>query len=142
MALMAAFDVLLDPIYFGSGNTLYEAMVYGTPIVTYPAQFMRGRIVAGAYNQLGIDDAPIAQRIADYAPLALALGKDIARRTALRDSLHGALHGALHGNGKSLFEDHQVIREFEIFFDAALAAATHGERLPAGWRPDAIETRI
>jgi predicted O-linked N-acetylglucosamine transferase (SPINDLY family) len=133
MALMAAFDVLLDPIYFGSGNTLYEALVYGTPIVTFPAPFMRGRIVAGAYKQMRVDAAPVAQRIADYAPLALALGKDAARRTALRETLREA--------GKTLFEDHQVIREFETFFDAALATATRGERLPGGWQPDDIEVR-
>lgn len=133
MALMAAFDVLLDPIYFGSGNTLYEAMVYGTPIVTFPAPFMRGRIVAGAYEQLGIADAPVVQNLSDYAPLALALGRDIARRAALRETIRAA--------GKSLFEDHQVIREFETFIEAALAAAARGEPLPAGWRPDAVTTR-
>ncbi len=60
VALMVHFDLLLDPLHFGSGNTLYEALACGTPIVTWPGHFMRGRIVAGAYRQMGLADAPVA----------------------------------------------------------------------------------
>lgn len=127
MGLMAHFDVLLDPIHFGSGNTLYEAMVYGKPIVTWPGRFMRGRIVAGAYQQMGLMDAPIAERLEDYAPLALALGGDIARRTRLREAL---IQGA-----KALFADQQAVRELETFVLAALQTAANGEKLPSGWSP-------
>jgi predicted O-linked N-acetylglucosamine transferase (SPINDLY family) len=128
MALMAHFDVLLDPIHFGSGNTLYEAMVYGKPIVTWPGRFMRGRIVAGAYRQMCIADAPIARRLEDYAPLALALGRDEARRTALRE--------ALAQGARKLFADLRAVREFEAFLEAAVAAAGRGEKLPPGWHPE------
>jgi Predicted O-linked N-acetylglucosamine transferase, SPINDLY family len=129
MALMAHMDVLLDPIHFGSGNTLYEAMVYGTPIVTWPGKFMRGRIVAGAYRQMGIADAPIAPRLEDYAPLALALGRDPERRRALRQA-------SLAAADRELFADMQAVREFETFLEAAVAAAANGQKLPSGWRPD------
>jgi predicted O-linked N-acetylglucosamine transferase (SPINDLY family) len=129
MALMAHIDVLLDPIHFGSGNTLYEAMVYGTPLVTWPGRFMRGRIVAGAYRQMGIADAPIAPRLEDYAPLALALGRDPERRRALR-------HASLEAAGRELFADMRALREFEAFIIAAVAAAGRGERLPAHWKPN------
>jgi predicted O-linked N-acetylglucosamine transferase (SPINDLY family) len=129
MTLMAHIDVLLDPIHFGSGNTLYEAMVYGTPVVTWPGQFMRGRIVAGAYRQIGITDAPIALCLEDYAPLALALGRDPERRRALR-------HASLEAAGRELFGDMRALREFEAFIKAAVAAAGRGEKLPAGWKPD------
>lgn len=130
MMLMAHFDVLLDPPNFGSGNTLYEAMVYGTPIVTWPGRFMRGRIVAGAYRQMGIADAPIAQTLADYAPLALALGRDAPRRQAFRQACVGAAQA-------ELFSDAKAVREFELFFEAAVDAAALGRRLPRGWRPGA-----
>ena len=129
MALMAHFDVLLDPIHFGSGNTLYEAMVYGKPIVTWPGRFMRGRIVAGAYQQMGLTDAPIALQLEDYAPLALALGRDAERRTRLRQSL---AQGA-----KELFADFRAVREFEAFLTMAVTAAGRGEKLPSGWRHEA-----
>ncbi|MFO1083238.1 MAG: tetratricopeptide repeat protein [Reyranellaceae bacterium] len=127
LALMATFDVLLDPIHFGSGNTLYEAVVHGTPIVTWPGRFMRGRIVAGAYRQMGLADAPIAERLEDYAPLALALGRDPARRAALRR--------AAQAKAGALFADHQAVREFEAFLAASVEAAGRNETLPAGWRP-------
>ena len=126
-AMMAQFDVLLDPVHFGSGNTLYEAMIHGTPIVTWPGRFMRGRIVAAAWRQMGIADAPIAGRLEDYAPLALALGRDPARRAALRRAARAA--------AGALFEDIQAVRAFESFVTAAAAAAARGEKLPPGWRP-------
>ncbi|SEH33792.1 tetratricopeptide repeat protein [Magnetospirillum fulvum] len=127
--MLAHIDILLDPIHFGSGNTLYEAMVGGTPVITWPGQFMRGRIVAGAYRQMGIADAPIAPRIEDYAPLALALGRDPDRREALRQSLRSAA-------GRDLFMDMSAVRGIEAFLDAAVAAAGRGERLPTDWHPD------
>lgn len=128
MMLMAHFDVLLDPPHFGSGNTLYQAMVYGTPIVTWPGRFMRGRIVAGAYRQMGIADAPIAPTLADYAPLALALGRDAPRRQALRQA-------CLAAAGGKLFSDMQAVKEFELFVTAAVETTVRGGRLPSGWRP-------
>ncbi|MFA7240403.1 MAG: tetratricopeptide repeat protein [Sulfuricellaceae bacterium] len=129
MELMACMDVLLDPIHFGSGNTLYEAMVYGTPIVTWPGRFMRGRIVAAAYRQMGVADAPIAQRLEDYAPLALALGRDPERRRALRSA-------SLEAAERELFADMRVVREFEAFLEAAVTAAGRGKKLPVGWKPE------
>ncbi len=129
MAVVARMDVLLDPLHFGSGNTLYDAMVYGTPVVTWPGRFARGRNVAAAYRQMGVADAPIAQRLEDYAPLALALGRDSERREALRAA-------SLEAAGHKLFEDMHAVREFECFLEAALDAAANEQKLPTGWQPD------
>ena len=127
MAIMAQMDVLLDPLHFGSGNTLYDAMVCGTPVVTWPGRFARGRNVAAAYRQMGVADAPIAQRLEDYAPLALALGRDAERRSALRAA---SLAASQH-----LFEDMQAVREFESFLEASVAAAAKSQKLQTSWRP-------
>jgi len=129
MAVMAHMDLMLDPIHFGSGNTLYDAMINGTPVVTWPGRFARGRNVAAAYRQMGVADAPIALRLEDYAPLALALGRDPERRRALRQTSREAAE-------RELFEDVRAVREFEIFLEAAVDAAGRGEKLPVGWRPD------
>jgi len=134
MALISHMDVLLDPIYFGSGNTLYQAMVYGTPVVTWPGPFMRGRIVAGAYRQMGIADAPIALHLQDYANVALALGRDPERNHALRQTLREAAN-------LELLADMRAVREFEIFLEAAVAAAGRGEQLPTGWKPKIQEVQ-
>ncbi len=128
IALQGLIDVLLDPIHFGGGNTFYEAMIYGTPIVTWPGQFMRGRIVTGGYRQMSVEDAPIALQLEDYAPLALALGRDSKRRRALREV-------SVEAAGRELFEDMKAVREFEVFLEAAVDAVANGEKLPAGWRP-------
>ncbi|MFO1160977.1 MAG: tetratricopeptide repeat protein [Reyranellaceae bacterium] len=127
LALMSHFDVVLDPLHFGSGNTLYEAMLFGTPIVTWPGRFMRGRVVAAAYRQMGLADPPIAATLQDYAPLALALGRDPARREALRRASRAA--------ASALFADIDAVREFESFVEAALDAAGRGEKIAAGWQP-------
>jgi|GEM_PF-293752 len=128
MMLMACVDLLLDPIYFGSGNTMYEAMVYGTPVVTCASEFMRGRFVAGCYKQMGIENAPVANCIEDYSKIALTLGSDLAQRQNLREKLREAAK-------KELFSDMRAVKEFEIFLLSAVKAAQLGEKLPVGWRP-------
>ncbi|MCS6917744.1 MAG: tetratricopeptide repeat protein, partial [Chitinophagales bacterium] len=45
LGLMVHFDVVLDPIHFGSGNSFFEAMAYGKPVVTWPGRFARARLV-------------------------------------------------------------------------------------------------
>ncbi|MEQ1590092.1 MAG: tetratricopeptide repeat protein, partial [Gallionella sp.] len=128
MAVMSHMDVLLDPLHFGSGNTFYDAMVIGTPVVTWPGKFGRGRNVAAAYRQMKIADAPIAQRLEEYAPLALALGRDPVRRQGLREA-------SLEAASQCLFEDMQAVREFESFLEDAVVAAGHGEKLVENWSP-------
>jgi protein O-GlcNAc transferase len=120
MAVLSHMDVLLDPLHFGSGNTFYDAMVFGTPVVTWPGQFGRGRNVAAAYQQMEILNAPVATRLEDYAPLALALGRDPARRQALRES-------SLVAASQYLFEDIQAVREFESFLEDTVAAAAFSQ---------------
>jgi len=128
MALLAHFDVVLDPIHFGSGNTLYESMAYGKPIVTWPGRFARGRFVAAAYQQMGLTDvAPIAPSIETYAATALAFGRDAERRRAFTER-------ALAVAGRELYGDVQTVRLFETVVIAALQAAARGEKLPSGWR--------
>ena len=128
MALMGKMDILLDPIHFGSGNTFYESMIYGVPTVTWPGQFMRGRIVAGAYKQMGITDAPIAERLTDYANLAVELGNDDEKRSHLKERLQNAAK-------EHLFSDISIVQEVEKFFLAAIDVADKGEKLKTGWIP-------
>ena len=101
--------------------------------MTTPGAFMRARIVAGAYEQMGLADAPVSATVEGYAPLALALGRDPARRARLRAELKAAA-------AAGLYADSAAAREFEAFLAAAVAAAAAGERLPSGWRPPVMET--
>ncbi len=130
LGLLARVDILLDPLHFGSGNSFYEGAIRGTPVVTWPGRFMRGRIVAGAYRQMGLADAPVAARPEDYASVALAWGRDPDRCRAFR-------RAAQEAAGRELLADTRAVREFEAFLEAAVASVARGEKLPAGWRPDA-----
>ena len=72
-------SVLLDPLYFSAGNSFYESMFYGTPTVTKPTKYTKSRLVLGAYNQMEIQDAPIApvvNKINDYVETAVAIANN------------------------------------------------------------------
>ena len=72
-------SVLLDPLYFSAGNSFYESMFYGTPTVTKPTKYTKSRLVLGAYNQMEIQDgpvAPIVDKINDYVETAVAIANN------------------------------------------------------------------
>ena len=64
-------SVLLDPIYYGAGNSFFESMLFGTPSITLPSDHIKSRLVLGAYRQMEINDPPIAKDIKDYINLAV-----------------------------------------------------------------------
>lgn len=85
--LLAAADVLLDPWRFGGGNTTYEGLAWGTPIVTAPGEFMRGRVTLGCYSQMGCLGTPFewpcVGQESDYAERAVRLAGDGERLRAV-----------------------------------------------------------
>ena len=64
-------SVLLDPIYYGAGNSFFESMLFGTPSVTLPTEHIKSRLVLGAYKQMEVKDPPIAKDIPNYVDLAV-----------------------------------------------------------------------
>ena len=74
-------SVLLDPLYFGAGNSFHESMVYGTPTVTLPTKFIKSRIVSAAYIQMEIENPPIVKNKNEYIELAT----EIANKKNLLD---------------------------------------------------------
>jgi protein O-GlcNAc transferase len=109
--LMANADVLLDPLHFGGGNTSYEGLAFGGPIVTLPSKFLRGRITYALYKKMDILDC-VARNPQEYIELALRLGTDSDYRQAVRGKI-------LAANGV-LYENCQGIRELEQFFQKAV----------------------
>ena len=69
-------SVLLDPFYFGSGNSFHESMYYGTPTITKPTNYMKSRLVLGAYKQMGLENPPVVNTLEDYADTAVDLAND------------------------------------------------------------------
>ncbi|MFT7644339.1 MAG: protein O-GlcNAc transferase, partial [Pirellulaceae bacterium] len=106
--------VVLDPVAFGGGNTSYEAMLVGTPVVTWPGPFMRSRVTHGLYQQMGID-ACVAKSASEYIELAVSIATDYRLRRRIRAQL-------LEANG-AIFEDKAAVREFEECLKTTLSEA-------------------
>ena len=104
-------SVLLDPIYYGAGNSFYESVFYGTPTVTMPTKYTKSRLVLGAYNQIDISDLdfnPITKSINEYVEKAIEIGNsknlyDLKKNIQLRAK-------------KNLYEREEVIANFEKVF--------------------------
>jgi protein O-GlcNAc transferase len=111
MNLLASSDLLVDPLRFGGGNTSAEAIALGTPIVTLPDQFMRSRITAAFFRQMGIHEL-IASTPDEYVAQAVRLGTDRAYNAAMRERILAA-----HGR---LYEDLNAVRALEDFFRRAV----------------------
>jgi predicted O-linked N-acetylglucosamine transferase (SPINDLY family) len=107
LALLSIADVCLDTPHFNGMNSSLEAFSVGTPIVTLPGGFQRGRHTQAMYRKMGILDL-IAADAAHYVSIAVRLGCDKAFADAVRARI-------LAANGV-LYENRQVVTEFERFF--------------------------
>lgn len=107
ISLQSAADIVLDTPYFSGGNTSLESFALGKPIVTLESSLMRGRVTAGMYRAMGIDDC-IAYNIEQYIQIAIKLANNQHFREEIK--------GKILKNKHILFENIEVIKEFEKFF--------------------------
>jgi len=107
------FKVLLDPLYFGAGNSFYESLVYGVPTVTMPNQFMRSRLVTGAYEQMKIENPPVTKNIDDYVETCLDLANNSKLNLKLRDQI-------IKNSELYLFQNIDALKEFNLIFENLL----------------------
>ena len=75
--LLRAADVILDTPHFCGGMTTYQALAAGTPVVTLPGDYMRGRLGLGLYRQMQMTDC-VAEDAADYVEITKRLCSDVA----------------------------------------------------------------
>ncbi|MEM9684458.1 MAG: hypothetical protein AAF942_14395, partial [Pseudomonadota bacterium] len=86
MRLIALADVSLDSFPFSGGNTTYQALAMGTPVVTLPGAYLRGRLSLAIYRHMGMTDC-VAEDAADYARIAVRLGTDVTYRTYIEERI-------------------------------------------------------
>jgi tetratricopeptide (TPR) repeat protein len=96
--------VVLDPIHFGGGNTVYEGMSLGIPIVTLPGEFMRGRVTYAAYKQMDFENL-IAKSKEHYVELVNKLIQDDGFNKETRQKIVHKQH--------LLFDTTEIVQELE-----------------------------
>ncbi|MGH6619865.1 MAG: tetratricopeptide repeat protein [Alphaproteobacteria bacterium] len=83
MNVMALADVSLDTRPFGGGNTSWQAIAAGTPVVTWPGRFLRGRYTQALYRLAGATDTVVDSGDV-YVAMAVRLARDRAFRTEVQ----------------------------------------------------------
>lgn len=116
--LIAVADVNLDTLHYSGGNTAHEGLAIGTPIVTLPSEFLRGRLTLGRYKKMGVLDC-VAASPAEYVEIALRLGLDADYRQYIRRKILQASH--------TLYQDDEAVVQLVHFFKQAILAARAGE---------------
>ncbi len=107
LQLNALCHVLLDPLHFGGGNTTYEALALGVPVVTLPSNMLRGRLAFKMYQTMNMPDC-IATTPDHYVKLATRLATDRAHRQAIREKILATNH--------TLFENPTGINQLAEFW--------------------------
>jgi predicted O-linked N-acetylglucosamine transferase (SPINDLY family) len=132
LQLLALADVVLDPIHFGGGNSSYEALAVGSPIVTLPGELLRSRITQALYAKMGSGASPdvdqarslglVAGSAAEYVENAVALATNPSRRAAAREWIRSNAH--------KLFEDVNEVADLAAAL-TQIARAPHTSSFPA-----------
>ena len=112
--LLAQADVILDTLHYGGGSSSLQALGTGTPIVTLPGAFQRGRHTYAYYRKMGLMECVASDR-EDYVRIAVRLGTDKVYRQQVK--------AKILAKNSVLYEDLTVVRELEAFFTNAVDEA-------------------
>ena len=100
--------MLLDPLYFGSGNSFYESMFYGTPTITMPTNSLKSSVVSGAYKQMKIENPPVVKNVEEYVDKAI----EVANLN--EETMHNNKNYYSESANAHLYENKKFILELEI----------------------------
>ena len=114
LSLVAAADVLLDPLHFGGVNSTYDGLSLNQPIVTLPGHFQRGRYTLACYRKMGISDC-LADSAEQYVEIAVRLATEPDFRREVVERIRQA--------SPLLFEDSEAVREHERIFGQLIEAS-------------------
>jgi uncharacterized protein (TIGR03032 family) len=109
LQLLSLADVAIDPIHFGGGNTTYEALAVGTPVITLPGPHLRSRITRALYEKMGLYSGA-----AEHAQSLVAESQDAYINAAIsvansnRDS---QLRQWIAANANKLYEDPAEVKD-------------------------------
>ena len=116
-----AATLLLDTTHFSGGNTSFDALALGAPVLAYEGAMLRGRQTSAMLNLLGIGEL-IARNDDQYVHLACELANNPAMREKMRVRLVASRH--------RLFDDDGAIPALEAALQALVASATPAKTAP------------
>jgi len=90
LALIRHGAVMLDSLHFSGGNTSFQALQLGLPVVTAEGRFMRERMTVGMYRAIGFTDLVAATPEA-YVALAVRVATDPDFRTRCIEAIEAGL---------------------------------------------------
>jgi len=117
--LLALTDVLLDTVHYSVGLMGHDAFSLGVPVVTLPGEFNIGRYTLGYYRRMGFEEL-VTHSAEDYVALSVRVGTDRDYRETVRRTILE--------RSEVLFEDLGAVREYEQFFEHALAQMRRNDR--------------
>ncbi|MFZ4480698.1 MAG: tetratricopeptide repeat protein [Rhodoferax sp.] len=123
-AMLMVADAVLDTWPIGGMSSSYVSIHGAIPTVTLPVDIPFGRWLAAMYEFIGVTDL-IATDAEDYIRLALRLAHEPTWR-------HGIAQ-RIKASNQILIEDHQAVRELEVFLTSAVMRAHFGKR-PRPWK--------
>ena len=83
MRVIEASDVVLDPFHFGIGTTAIATCSVGTPFVTRPSEYMRGRVGMYYCKLMDLMEC-VANGTEDYANKAVAIAMIPSERQRIK----------------------------------------------------------
>ncbi|MFZ4478458.1 MAG: tetratricopeptide repeat protein [Rhodoferax sp.] len=104
-------DVVLDPFHFGIGSTVIATFAVGTPIVTKPSDFLRGRVGLGFCKMLELPEC-VADSTEEYARRAVQIATDPVLRQGIQ--------AKILANGSAIYQNLQPVSELVGFFENAI----------------------
>ncbi|WP_269625345.1 tetratricopeptide repeat protein [Prochlorococcus marinus] len=128
LEIVKMLDIIIDPFYFGMGNTFYQAMAFNTPVVTMPTNHMKSRHAFAGYKQMDIKGAPIANSPDEYISICKKLAFDKSYRENIETQINEKAN-------KYLFNDETIFEEYIQFLKDSLSAAQNNTLLPENWKP-------
>ncbi len=112
--LLAIADVLLDPLHYGGGMTMYDALSLDRPVVTLPGQFARGRYALGFYRKMEMT-ALIADSPENYV--------EIAVRLVTESDFRVTVEADIRERSPIIFDDGSIVAEHQQLFENLLTQA-------------------
>lgn len=102
-------DVVIDPFHFGIGSTVIATFAVGTPLVTWPSRYLRGRAGLAYCTLMEVADACVADGLEDYVERAFQIAHDSELRARLQQSIL-ANKARLFDNEESVHDIAQLFR--------------------------------